>query len=302
VEPFEEWYPWSMITTSLDYLPRGRVRVDLDEIFATAGVGAHRLAIQGQFTASWLDQESDGAATPALLTGTVDVSTRGQRWLGGLQPLVVTLRGFPVHRDLLLSVSDEQVVALDRARADGDLHFVVTLQMTLLEPPGAVHPVGDTQVTLPVSRARWLELLDQLGIEIAISIRVPSPLDATHSLGPTDESGEASLSRTVARLRAARGQLREHQWEAAVASCRLALEGVVGLARPLPSEPSVRAVIPRERTSEQRWASLYYGARSLASAALHDDEVTADFAWSRTDVEGLLAMTAALVNHYLAEQ
>jgi hypothetical protein len=290
-----------MITTTLDYLPHGRVRIDLDGLYATAGVAAHRLAIRGHFAASWLDKEPEPAASPALLTGTVDVATRGQRWFGGLQPVALTLRSFPVATDLILSTSDEQLVALDHARDDGDLQLVLNLQMVLLDPPGPAQPISDVQVTVPISRARWLELLDQLGSEIGLLIRVPSPLDSSTSLVAADARDRASLSRTASRLRQARGQLREHQWAGAVTSCRLALEGVAALAGPrLPTLASVKGVNPKDRTAEQRWASLYYDAQSLASAAVHDDDVTLGFTWSRADAEGLLAMTAALLNRYLA--
>lgn len=294
-------YSWAMTTTTFDYLPSGRVRFDLEGLYATAGAGAHRFALRCKSAASWLEPEPEPAGAAALLTGTVDVATRGQRWVGGLQPVLLTLRSYPVPTDLLLSVTDDQLVALDLARADGGFELVLTLQMALLEPPAGAPPVRDTQVTLPVPRGRWLDLLDQLGREVGIQIRVPSPLGSSASPSLADEDDAASLSRTVARLRQARSQIRENQWAGAVTSCRMALDGVAALASPpLPTLASVKAISPRERTSEQRWASLYYDAHSLASAAVHDDEVTAGFEWSRADAEGLLAMTAALLNHYLA--
>lgn len=290
-----------MTTTTFDYFPSGRVRFDLEGLYATSGAGAHRLAFRCKSAASWLEPEPEPAGAAALLTGTVDVATGGQRWLGGLEPKLLTLRSYPVPTDLLISVTDEQLVALDHARADRDFELVLTLQMALFEPPSGVPPVRDAQVTIPVSRGRWLELLDQLGREFGILIRVPSPLGSPGSRSPDDKNDAASLSRTVARLRQARGQILENQWAGAVTSCRMALEGLAALASPpLPTLASVKAISPRERTSEQRWASLYYDAHSLASAAVHDDEVTAGFEWSRVDTEGLLAMTAALLNHYLA--
>ena len=70
----------------------------------------------------------------------------------------------------------------------------------------------------------------------------------------------------------------------------------------LPGAASLKSVDPKKRNSDQRWAALYYDTYSLGSAAAHDDPVTTDFVWSRADAEAMLAMTAALLNHYLATE
>ncbi len=284
-----------------DYLPLGSVRFDFDDVFANAGVGAHRLAVHMTHSASWLVNQAEPASSPALLTGTVEVEARGQRWLAGLEPRVLTLRGYPVSEQLLISTSDEQLIALDQVRGDGEFSLVLTVQLTLLDPPDAIHPVTDTQVSIRVPRGRWLELLDQLGSEVGILIRVPSPLTGATATEATCADALPSLSRTVARLREARQQVRDHQWEPAVTTCRQVLDGVAALAGPnLTAAAGFRSVDPKKRNSDQRWAALFYDTYSLGSAATHDDEVTADFVWSRADAEAMLTMTAALLNHYLA--
>ncbi len=293
-----------MVTSAqFDYLPRGSVRFDFDDVFANAGVGAHRLAVHMTHSASWLVNQAEPTPTPALLIGTVEVEARGQRWLAGLEPRVLPLRGYSVSEQLLISTADEQLIALDHARGDGEFSLVLHLQLTLLGPSAEIYPIRDTQVSVRVPRGRWLELLDQLGSEVGILIRVASPLtDATATEAATADE-QPSLSRTVARLRQARQQVRDHQWESAAATCRQVLDGVRALAGPdLPDATSLKSVDPKKRCSDQRWAALYYDTYSLGSAAAHDDPVTADFVWSRADAEAMLAMTAALLNHYLATE
>lgn len=253
-------------------------------------------------SASWLVNQAEPKPNPALLTGTVEVEARGQRWLAGLEPRVLPLRGYPVSEQLLVSTSDEQLIALDQARGDGEFSLVLTLQLTLLDPPDAIYPITDTQVSIRVPRGRWLELLDQLGSEVGILIRVPSPLTEATATEATSADALPSRSRTVARLRQARQQVRDHQWESAAATCRQVLDGVAALAGPgLPDATAVRSVDAKKRNPDQRWAALlYHDTYSLGSAATHDDEVTASFVWSRADAEALLTMTAALLNHYLA--
>lgn len=290
-------------TTTIDFNPLGPVRIDFEDVFATAGIGAHRLAIRLKHSAAWLAQPAQGAApaaSPALLTGTVEIESGGVRWFAGFEPKVLVLRSYPVSDDLLVSTTDEQVIALERARGDGGFWLVVTFQLVLLEPPGAVYPIRDDQVRMPVSATRWQELLDQLGSEVGIVIRVPSALIGGTPTPGANAGTEAGQSRLAGRLRQARQQVRDHQWEEAVSTCRKALEGIPVLAGSMPSAASLKSVDAQHRTADQRWAAIYHDACSLASAAHHDDDVTADFTWSRADSEAVLAVTAALLNHYLA--
>ena len=52
---------------------------------------------------------------------------------------------------------------------------------------------------------------------------------------------------------------------------------------------------------DQRWAAIYYGVKSMASAAHHDDYSTLGFVWQRADAEAILAATTGLLLRFTAE-
>lgn len=222
----------------------------------------------------------------------------GQIWLGdGLKPVaaltpqVLTLRGFPCSGEqVAICLTDDQLVALELARRSDDLRFRVDLQVTVLGQPSSVHPSQTTQVGYRIAARRWLELLDQAGAEVGITVRVPSPLtDSAAWDGDSLSEDAPSLTQAAKRLRQARRELRDGSAEHCVATCRKALENLRRL-RPLPPPAEVFKIKPEHRTQE-RWAALFYDLVSLTSAAHHDDAVTDGFAWSRADAEAVLAST-----------
>ena len=78
-----------------------------------------------------------------------------------------------------------------------------------------------TRVHFRITRARWLELLDQVGGEVGIVVRVPSSLTDSVFQPPPAASTEdaASLSRAAARTCQARAELRgTSQWDAVAAA------------------------------------------------------------------------------------
>lgn len=132
-------------------------------------------------------------------------------------------------------------------------------------------------------------------------LRVPSPLtdSALQTSSPNSTDDAASLAQATARLRQARGELRDHQWEHCIATCRRVLENVARLVA-LPAASDVFRIRPEDRTKDQRWAAIYYDTKAMASAAHHDDETTTDFKWTRVDAEAILAATAGLLTRYTA--
>ncbi|MFI5950396.1 hypothetical protein ACIA8B_22800 [Micromonospora chalcea] len=150
-----------------------------------------------------------------------------------------------------------------------------------------------------IPRTRWLELLNQAGTEVDVLVRVPSPLTDSALTTPPASSNEdaASLAQATARLRQARAELRDQQWEHCVATCRRVLENISRLVN-IPSSRSVSNTPADQRTPDQRWAAIYWDIKSMANAAHHDDGTTAGFAWSRADAEAILATTAGLLLKY----
>jgi hypothetical protein len=198
-------------------------------------------------------------------------------------------------------LSDDQLVALERTRGENDLALRLKLQATLLHGDEAIHPIAQEETQFRIPRARWLELLDQVGSEVGITLRIPSPL-TDFALQPPPAAGEedaASLSQATARLRQARAELRDHQWEHCVATCRRVLENLARLTV-FPAAGEVFKFKAEDRTQDQRWAAIYYDVKGMASAAHHDDETTDSFTWTRTDAEAILVATAGLLTRYTA--
>ncbi|MER6593981.1 hypothetical protein ABT214_19445 [Micromonospora purpureochromogenes] len=67
----------------------------------TLGVANHRLVLPVRVTDPWLDAEDPQSIAQALLTGTVWIEQPSLRWLAGLEPHVVTFRGYVAGEDLV---------------------------------------------------------------------------------------------------------------------------------------------------------------------------------------------------------
>lgn len=216
--------------------------------------------------------------------------------MASVQPQVLTVRGYAASEELAIDLSDDQLVALERARGENDIVFNLKLQVTLLPPVRDVHPVASEEAQVRIARGRWSELLDQVGTEVGITLRVPSPLTdaALQSPPATSADDAASMTQATSRLRQARAELRDHQWEPCIATCRQVLENLGRLVAVSPAR-QVFETRPEDRTEEQRWAAIYHDVKGLANAAHHDDETTIGFLWSRADAEAILAATAGLL-------
>ncbi len=257
------------------------------EVGLFAGVGVHRLDFGVKTHAPWLDDAT--AATPVLMEGFVWLD-QPMKAIGALVPQVMTFRSYSVSERLLLTVSDEQLIAIDGAHDAGDLALRLNLQGTLLQAPATTHPTFATEVGYRLPLPRWLQLLDQVGMEVGISVRVPSPLSDAARREGTQLGDPPSLVQAAKRLREAREQLREGRPEMCVRSCRLVLENLNQL-----NPPVKVGKIPKDRSQDERWAALNEDLYSLTSAASHDDPVTEHFSWSRADAEAVLVATAGLV-------
>jgi hypothetical protein len=221
-------------------------------------------------------------------------------WIwGGLQPEVITVYGsMGGGQQLTIDLSDDQLIALERARGEDDVILRLDLKATLLQPPAGTHPVADEQATLRIPRHRWLQLLDQAGTEVGIVIRVRSPLtDPDLKPAPAANAKDvASFGQATGRLRQARAELRDGQSEHCIATCRKVLENVALLAQ-LPDAKSLTPAVG-QRTQDERWAAIYHAVKSMTHAAHHDDTNTSQFTWTRADAEAILAMTAGLLTRY----
>lgn len=282
---------------SLTFQPLGQIHASFGDIHLTTGVANHRLAVPVHLMGTWLDANDPQGSTQALLTGSVWTDQPSYRWVAGLEPQVVALRGYAPGEELTASLMDDQLICLERARGQDDVVFRIKLQATLLDAPAGVHPVDHDELPVRIPKTCWMELLDQAGTEVGVLIRVSSPLTDLADVPASFDEDVASLAQAAARLRQARAELRDQQWEHCVATCRRVLENVSRLVD-IPSAKSVGGTPVERRTQNQRWAAIYWEVKAMASAAHHDDDTTEGFSWGRADAEAVLAATAGLLAKY----
>lgn len=272
-----------------------RVNVTFGALQAFAGNGSQQLRIPLETIASWLDDQ--GKETVQLLvTGRVrfERADAGATWLGELGSQVLTIRGYVLTGDYLsLSLSDDQLVAIERNRPNGDIRLTLDLQFTLLSPPPRTYPVRDIQVSHNTRASAWTELLGHLGTEVAVVLRVPSPLSPRAA--EADEE-PATLVEAAALLRDAREKATARQWKECVQTCRDVLDTVSRSALVVPA-----GQIPKERDlrrQHDRLAGMFHAVRAMAHASHHVDDITKTFVWNRVTAEAVLASTAALLLAY----
>jgi len=249
--------------------------------------------------ASWLDESDSSSNSPLFLTGNLAVAGNLRR-LSSFEAHILTLYAWKVDDDLWFPLTTDQLIALDSERnAGGDLHLILNLAPTLFLLTEGLHYWTTMQSTLRISAGEWLGMLDQLGTEVGIAVRVPSPLaEDGGSAPPPDAATVRSRAQAAGRLRQARQHFRDGRPEECVAACRLVCENL-GLLSPLPDRGAVFSTPAQTRSQEQRWAALRWDLASLTSAAHHDDQVTQDFTWTTRDAEVVLALTAALASQVL---
>src|SRR4051794_28359486 len=221
----------------------GQIHLVFGESFLLPGNAQHCLTVSFTTRATWLAEEPSTENALVLLVGAAWVEQTGGRWLGAVQPQTVVVRGYTVSEKLTIDLSDEQLIALERARGEQDIVLRLDVQATLLSPPEGVHARAEAQVSVRISGTRWLELLDQAGTEMGVLVRVRSPL--TDPLLRSAANGEdaASLAQATIRLAQARAELRDLQWEHCVGTCRRVLE-ILGRLVDLPKPKVVFDVTP----------------------------------------------------------
>jgi hypothetical protein len=176
------------------------------------------------------------------LSARVYAGNTGMKWVGAVPGRVFSVRGYEVSDELVVSLTDSQLLALDAERHGHYLELIINLVGTMIHVAPGVYPSSETQLTLFIQAETWLKNLDQVGSELEIIIRVPSPLTDPGAVPPpTSRPGDpalASRAQAVARLRQARGEIRSGQYENSVATCRLVLDSL-GLLGPMPSAKTV---------------------------------------------------------------
>ncbi|BCY11101.1 hypothetical protein L3i22_061890 [Actinoplanes sp. L3-i22] len=279
----------------------GKLLYSVGRLDIMSGQGQHLLKVSTEVSADWLAQQSDTAQV--LVTGEVwCANAPSAPWLGALVPQVQTFRLFTTSTWFAVQVTDDQLIALDKARDNKTLDLRVDVKSTLLHPGDGFYPVAEDQFTASVDEPEWTKLLDRVGVLTGFLIRVAGPFhgQATYASQPHEED-QASLTQAIARLRQARAELAEGRWEACTATCRRVLENLQRIAQPLPTAKSIRtAPDPEKLNEDERWAALFYAVKALTQPAHHDDHTTLAFTFTREKSEAALAATASLLNVYTA--
>lgn len=142
---------------------QGRLILTFGDLRLTAGVGLHQLAFPFSHSATWFEQDANTANVSVILTARVHATTTGVRWIGDVTSRVFTVRCFAVPDELVVGLTDAQLLALDAERRDGPLPLQLDLVGTLLHLPGGVHPTMNTTLTLITQPEAWLKNLDRIG-------------------------------------------------------------------------------------------------------------------------------------------
>ncbi|MFC3736990.1 hypothetical protein ACFOS3_07935 [Paractinoplanes deccanensis] len=181
------------------------------------------------------------------------------------------------REELTYLITNAQLLALEQYRS-GDLRLELDVQGFLSRASGFP---GCSKVTehVSVAESRWRQQLAALGRTLGVEMLIPFPADDE----PRRVIGDF--------LREAQRLLGGNEIDSAMLQVRKALESVRGASNwDWPGRKD-----KTDRTAGERWAFIRAALEDQASGAMHGDAGTKDYEYSRTEVETLIAMTAALV-------
>jgi hypothetical protein len=174
-------------------------------------------------------------------------------------------------------LTNPQLRALEDRR-NGDLRL--ELEVSAFLPHAVSGFPGAPLVTehISIAESRWRQQLAGLGRTLGAEMLIPFPDD--------DEPRQE----IAGRLREAQRLLAGNETDSALLQVRKALE-VIRKASTWGWAPGKDK---KERTPDERWALIRSAMEDQASGAVHEDAGTRNYQYSRTEVEALIAATAAL--------
>lgn len=175
-------------------------------------------------------------------------------------------------------ITNAQLMALEQQRTN-DLRLELQIDGVLAQATTAFP--GGTRVTehISIAESRWRQQLAGLGRTIGAEMLIPFPDD--------DEPRRAAAD----FLREAQRLLGGREVDSAMLQVRKALEIVKNAAAW--NWPGKKK--KGELTAGERWALIRAAIEDQASGAMHVDPGTSNYTYTRTEVETLIAMTAALL-------
>lgn len=258
------------------------VSVAPDSVAIAKGMGTHYIQMQLQVGIP----EVGAAAGRLLFLETTLYAPQGTT--GGRAPLASASVCVPFNPGggemrlpvLLFLVTNAQVQALEQQRT-GDLRLELQVNAVLAQS-SAGFP-GATQVTeyITIAESRWRQQLAGLGRTLGAEMLIAFPDDDEVRLAV------GGLLREAQRL------LGGSEIDAAMLKVRKALETIENTGSwNWPGTKKDKGQI----TVGERWALIRAGIEDQASGAMHVDPGTKDHAYTRAEVQALIAMTAALLN------
>ena len=181
-------------------------------------------------------------------------------------------------------IGADQLREIEEIRQGGDLSLRLVLSVsTVVDGVPRMHRADEH---LPIRSGEWTSEIERVDAATFVEVLVPMPAADAY----------ATAAR---RVREARDLLR-NDVDAAMGAARLALEPV----RDALGTGAIASAAPakaRERNQDERLAVLVEATYSLLCGAMHDDELTKTFRYTRTDAVTMIATVAGLLRR-VAEQ
>ncbi|MEU6379583.1 hypothetical protein [Streptomyces sp. NPDC046909] len=258
------------------------------------GFGAHRLAVR--IEVERLDVAE--AVNQVTFSGELRAAD-GLGWIGSIVPVSVPLRtNVNVQSvELIVPVTSEQVLELERHRNGQDMAFQLDVEGTLPQSTG--HPFAHVQEVRRVPASVWDNQIEQLGLAVSFTVTVPLPMN------------EGLLATAAKHLRTTAQQIMAGEYPDAIRETRLAVESMRklnvwpqnGTKKRDDQDQDDRYGTMLDRLADQAdaYADLMQTLFSQASGPQHNDGAIGSASWVRSDAIALNGMAASLL-HRLAEQ
>jgi hypothetical protein len=250
-----------------------------ESVWISKGMGTHYLQMQLQVG---IPQVAEAAGRLLILDTTLYTPTGATSPRVPLASSGVSVPFNPegeIRRPTLLYlITNAQLLALEQERA-GDLRL--ELQIDGVLPQATTAFPGGTRVTehISIAESRWRQQLAGLGRTLGAEMLIPFPDD--------DEPRKAAAD----FLRDAQRLLGGSEIDSAMLQVRKALETIKNAKTwNWPGKKDKGEV-----TADERWALIRAAMEDQASGAMHVDPGTRNYNYTRTEVETLIAMTAALL-------
>jgi hypothetical protein len=250
------------------------VNIDAENASFSQGYGVYPLGFQVTLTPYGFDGN-----TVLELAAELERYGNAPYWLASAtRPVRVGLNGATNCR-LAFPLTSAQILGIEENRSGQRPGFTLKLYGFLPQDPAAGLN-QESSVYFTIAASTWLDLIER--VTPAVAFTIPVPIAAA----------EGALAEGAALLKEARRQLNAGDLEAAIVTARKVMERAQAAA----NWPGInRNEDLLARSQDQRWRAIYKAAFDQASGAIHEDDVTRDFTYSRREAESLIGIAVALL-------